>query len=563
MSLSKSIRIALSLAAVGISLIGLFLLLDGRPRTARADPGTLFAKSDGTGTACTPDQPCALQEALNQATDGDTIFVAGGVYTSTGAAVISVTKTITLYGGWDGTAGPGSLVLPGVYTTTLDGENTRRVIYITGTVAPILDGFTLQNGQAAGDSGGALYSYNASPTIANCRILSSTADSGGGLAFWYGVPTLGNSSVMGNVATGTGENDGGGGLYLSNSAAWIKNNVIQNNNAPNAAGGGVYMLQSAALFEANTVLGNQARWAGGLEVVGSSPFTMTNNILALNGAQDGSPVRVYGISDQPACPDQCPSQGILLHNTIVTNTSSNTSWMIAVGPTATLAFVNTIIGLPDGIYVERGGSVTLDTTLYESGVRILGGPGDFSGRNSLYGDPAFVDPGNGDYHIGLGSAAIDRGLDAGVTDDVDGQPRPQGSGYDIGADETGLIVTKQVEPDPVEAGAQLTYTIHVVNFSDVELNATITDTLPFSVTLDETSGGTLILPGGAVAITWTATISADGGLWTETITATVDAGCTEPLVNLVEVTTDEGARGEGSVTVRVGGYIYLPLIMRS
>jgi hypothetical protein len=39
------------------------------------------------------------------------------------------------------------------------------------------------------------------------------------------------------------------------------------------------------------------------------------------------------------------------------------------------------------------------------------------------------------YHIGPGSAAIDRGMDAGVMTDIDGDPRPIGSLPDIGADE--------------------------------------------------------------------------------------------------------------------------------
>jgi len=41
----------------------------------------------------------------------------------------------------------------------------------------------------------------------------------------------------------------------------------------------------------------------------------------------------------------------------------------------------------------------------------------------------------GDYHIQTGSSALNAGVNAGVTTDFDGQFRPSGGGYDIGADE--------------------------------------------------------------------------------------------------------------------------------
>ncbi len=61
---------------------------------------------------------------------------------------------------------------------------------------------------------------------------------------------------------------------------------------------------------------------------------------------------------------------------------------------------------------------------------------DYSGNaihaNDRSGDPAFA---LDDYYLTSSSAAIDAGVDAGVTTDIDGDARPWGEGYDIGADE--------------------------------------------------------------------------------------------------------------------------------
>jgi hypothetical protein len=50
-------------------------------------------------------------------------------------------------------------------------------------------------------------------------------------------------------------------------------------------------------------------------------------------------------------------------------------------------------------------------------------------------DPLFVDPEDQDYHLRSGSPAIDNGTNAGISEDIDGDSRPQGVGFDIGADE--------------------------------------------------------------------------------------------------------------------------------
>jgi uncharacterized repeat protein (TIGR01451 family) len=93
-----------------------------------------------------------------------------------------------------------------------------------------------------------------------------------------------------------------------------------------------------------------------------------------------------------------------------------------------------------------------------------------------------------------------------------------------------LVVTKQADPDPVRAGEQLTYTIRVTNTGDMDLHATVTDTLPTHVT-----------PGGV--LTWTPTITAPGGVWTQAVVVTAETGYAGPLTNVVQATSEEGATG--------------------
>jgi uncharacterized repeat protein (TIGR01451 family) len=180
-----------------------------------------------------------------------------------------------------------------------------------------------------------------------------------------------------------------------------------------------------------------------------------------------------------------------------------------------------------------------------------GGDGDIiTGTINLWDVPAFVDPDNSDYHIRSSSAAIDTGVEAGVDHDIDGESRPLGSGYDLGADEAGLVVTKLATPDPGQPGAQLTYTIRITNVTDMELHATVTDTLPEHITLGKTSAGALILPGGAV--TWTPVSILPQEVWTETVVVTVEANYAGLLVNVVEATTEEGVSGRYIHTLAPG-----------
>jgi hypothetical protein len=80
--------------------------------------------------------------------------------------------------------------------------------------------------------------------------------------------------------------------------------------------------------------------------------------------------------------------------------------------------------------------VTIEATLWHNnGMDTAVGGAITIGPINVHDDPAFADPFSHDYHLRFGSAAMDAGLSAGVTTDVDGGPRPAGTRPDLGADE--------------------------------------------------------------------------------------------------------------------------------
>ena len=81
-------------------------------------------------------------------------------------------------------------------------------------------------------------------------------------------------------------------------------------------------------------------------------------------------------------------------------------------------------------------TAVLEHTLWDEVGILAGGVGDITVTAVYTGDPAFAADG---YHIQPTSDALDKGITAGVTFDVDNQHRPARAGYDLGADEVGFL----------------------------------------------------------------------------------------------------------------------------
>jgi len=406
--------------AVGIGLA--LILLAGLQRAQAAPAGApLFVKPSGSGTVCTQPSPCALQTALDQAADGDTIYVAEGVYTGADGAVITVTKSITLYGGWDG-AGSGPVVRdPLAHPTTLDGEDQRRVVYIAASIAPTLDGFVITGGH--GDfSGGGIYAESTSSIIRNNQIVSNSAAGDGGAIFINrGSAQIVSNTIMENTATWSG------GLRIINDAdATVVGNEIVGNVA-SISGGGIDIGccgGTTPFIARNFIAYNRGGSRGGGVVVQHTNARLENNILASNQASEGAGIWLQGMASHPV-------SITLVHNTLVGQDKGDEA--VWAGPYVTATLVNNIFaGHSTGVTITTPASTTVSATY-----NLFWNASDpFTGANAVLDDPLL----DATFHLLAGSPAIDAGTTTGVTTDFDGQSRPIGPLPDIGADTRALQV---------------------------------------------------------------------------------------------------------------------------
>jgi hypothetical protein len=255
---------------------------------------------------------------------------------------------------------------------------------------------------------------------------------------------LGGNIVQSNTAS-IASVGFGGGIIAEQGGISLETNTVQFNVASAitiGVGGGLALWSSDATLRGNAILGNIASLnpsatslGGGLQVGYATTFTMTNDIVADNHAYAAGSGLWIGSGSGSS------GGGRLLHTTIAHNLGSGQG--VFVGDHTTVAFTNTIIAghTQVGITATAGSTVTLAATLWYSNGTPTGGPGTITSSLDISGTPAFRDCLAGDYHLTAGSLAIDAGLDAGVTTDIDGDQRPADgdldgiTGMDIGADE--------------------------------------------------------------------------------------------------------------------------------
>jgi hypothetical protein len=232
-------------------------------------------------------------------------------------------------------------------------------------------------------------------------------------SLFYNNNSIENSFYIDSAAAGNG-----GAIYANTRLAIIKRSTFRNNTSV-ADGGAIYYIGNEFSIENSLFSGNQALNGGAIHAAvytyGRSGL-ITNSTFTNNSAtNNGGALQICKYTPL-----------IAVRNSIFWNNSAGVSGDTAYGGISTTFgdcndFATDFITITDS-------NVDTSGNHFSNGTPVIG--------NNINADPAFVNPGADDFHIQAGSPMVDQGnATYAPIDDIDGEARPMGAGFDIGADE--------------------------------------------------------------------------------------------------------------------------------
>jgi hypothetical protein len=403
-----------------------------------------------------PDDFGTIQDAIDISRDGHTIIIKPGIYLEHDIDFLG--KAITVMG----TDPEDSTV---VASTIVNGGSMGSVFLFQSGENPasVLTGLTITSGNAT--NGGGIYCYESSPIITFCTFNANrAAHNGGGIYNNHSNPAITDCVLIRNSAGG-----GGGGIASERSSPTVNNCIFSGNSA--SEGGGMYFdndNDGNPTVTNCTFNENHARWGGGIHNQDYVDLVLTNCTFIGNSAGwNGG-----GMQNEDAGPT-------VINCTFIENSASSTggginNWYFIDPTVINCIFIGNSAEYGGGMFSSDNNPTVTNCTLVGNSASINGGgmanyksnptvtncilwgdsggeikndssnpvvtycnvDGGYPGDGNFDADPQFVNPGNGNYHLSSESPCVDAGTEAGVYDDFEGDPRPQGNDYDIGADES-------------------------------------------------------------------------------------------------------------------------------
>jgi hypothetical protein len=345
--------------------------------------------------ACGGRTPCfaTIQAGIDAARAGDRVLVGRGTYVEN---VDFHGKAVTV------------AAEQGPLNTVIDGNRAGPVITFARheDSLSVLVGFTVRNGWGNGGGGGIKIQDSSPSIVANIVIRNGDPADAGGIAVSSGSPLIAWNLIAANAGAT------GGGIGLSNAfQAAVVGNVIFANVASN--GGGIDGGGGAPIIFDNFIVGNTASSDGGaIRMLNGVDADIVQNLIAGNRASRGG-----GIAASVPFGTRGP---LLVSNTIADNNSPQGSGAFIDGFDQQTMLINNIIvaaveqtAVLCGSFTTGSPAFRFNDVFARGGTSYAGNCIDQTGLNgNISVDPLFVDQTRHDYHLQVGSPAVDVGDNA-------------------------------------------------------------------------------------------------------------------------------------------------------
>ena len=349
-----------------------------------------------SATILVPEDFNTIQEAIDNASDGDIIEVGPDTYSGEGNRDIDFRgKAITVRSS------------NGPYDTIIDcsGSEGHRGFYFRRNEGSdsVLRGFTITGATVPGSDaiGGGILCEFSSPSIVDCIIKECATELGGGIGVDSGSPTIIDCVIEDCRAGGAGPAESGGrgagiALIRGSDATVLHSHIKDNSGYYNSLGAGIYCWRSSAFFANCYISGNSAQGnvqGGGAYCGGSSArIEFENCVISDNTAEIGGGI-CAGSPGDGANERVIITNCTIAHNSLSAESSASSTGGGIHSVSSNISIRNSIVWNNDGVPLMLVNPASGSPVLYSC---IEGG---YSGQGNIESDPLFASSSGGDYHL--------------------------------------------------------------------------------------------------------------------------------------------------------------------